>query len=422
MNTYQVPSRFRPLQPHFAPLIQEWEAALLERVSPGDQENGATAELTERLVGDALRERATDVHLDQENGHLCVRFRVDGVLHDAALLPKEAGAHLIGHIKALAQIDPIPLTRPADGRVSYSHNGEEVNMRVACVPCIGGEKVSVRLLETHRLQLSLNELGLRNSHYATVERWLRNVSGMFLVVGATGSGKTTTLYALLHELKIFNQSVVTIEDPVEYRINGITQMQVNERRGLTFEEGVKAMLRLDPDFLLVGEVRDVPSAHAALEVAASGKTILSTLHSRDAAGAVTTLRNLQLKDYEIATALEVVVAQRLVRKLCPECRRKREPNDSEKTWLESAGLPIPEAVWTAQECEECQYTGYRGRTGLFEVWHLEDHFKHLVLKHADEAQLRGELRKGGVNPLMHDGVEKVSQGITSLSELQRPGL
>lgn len=418
MDTSQTQSRFRPLQPHFAPSLKEWG----DEISAGDQGNGFTTELTDRLIGDARRERATDIHLEQENGHMCVRFRVDGVLHDAALLPREVGGHLIGHIKALAQIDPIPLSRPADGRMNFSSEGEDINLRVACVPCIGGEKLSLRLLETHRLQLSLSELGLTAEHYATVEGWLKNVTGMFLVVGATGSGKTTTLYALLHELKLFNQSVVTIEDPVEYRINGITQMQVNERRGLTFEEGVKAMLRLDPDFLLVGEVRDVPSAHAALDVAASGKTILSTLHSRDAAGAITTLRNLQLKDYEIATALEVVVAQRLVRKLCPECRRKKKPNRSEKAWLESAGLPIPEVIWAAGECEKCQFTGYRGRTGLFEVWHLEEHFKDLVLKHADEAQLRSELRKGGVNPLLHDGVGKVIQGITSFNELQRPGL
>lgn len=423
MNTHSAPSRIRPLQSHFAPSIQEWETEFLAHVDgQEDGHEGGMTELTDCLIDDAMRERATDIHLEPERDQICVRLRVDGLLHDAALLPRSVGGRLIGHIKALGQIDPIPLSRPADGRISYLHNGTDLNLRVACVPCIGGEKVSIRLLEAHRLEFSLTDLGLKKEHYATIERWLNNVSGMFLVVGATGSGKTTTLYALLHELKIFNQSVVTIEDPVEYRVDGITQMQVNDRRGLTFEQGVKAMLRLDPDFLLVGEVRDVSSAHAALEVAASGKTILSTLHSRDAAGAVTTLRNLQLKDYEIATALEVVVAQRLVRKLCSACRRKRAPTDSEKAWLRSAALPVPDTVWSAQECEKCQYTGYKGRTGLFEVWHLEDRFKQLVLEHASEAQLRTELRKGGVNPIMHDGVEKVIQGLTSLSELQRPGM
>lgn len=405
------------------PTVHEWAASYLGRVSIGEQENGAVmTELTDCLIEDAMRERATDIHLEPENDSVCVRLRIDGVLHDAALLPKEVGSRLVGHLKALAQIDPIPLSRPADGRASYLYQDEDLNLRVACVPCIGGEKIAIRLLEAHSLELSLAELGLKKDHYATVERWLGNVTGMFLVVGATGCGKTTTLYALLHELKVFNQSVVTIEDPVEYRVHGITQMQVNERRNFTFDEGVKAMLRLDPDFLLVGEVRDVHSAQAALDVAASGKTILSTLHSRDAAGAITTLRNLHLKDYEIATALEVVVAQRLVRKLCPECRQERDLTGSERLWLESAGLPVPDSVWVADECEACQYTGYRGRTGLFEVWHLEDHFKEMVLQHADEARLRSELRKSGIHTILHDGVEKVAAGITSLKELRRPGV
>lgn len=422
MKTETAPTRIRPLQAHFAPALQHWERSFQAEDGHTDQATGAAmAGLTDCLIEDAISQRATDIHLEPEYEGVCVRLRVDGLLHDAALLSKDVGHRLIGHIKAITQIDPIPLSRPASGRANYPHERGELYLRVACVPCLGGEKVSIRLLDANRLQLNLTDLGLEEEHYSTVERWLKNISGMFLVVGPTGSGKTTTLYALLHELKIFNQSVVTIEDPVEYRIEGITQMQVNEARGLTFGEGVKAMLRLDPDFLLVGEVRDVASAHAALEVASSGKALLSTLHSRDAAGTVTTLRNLQLKDFEIATALEVVVAQRLVRKLCSDCSKKGTVTDADKAWLESAGLAVPESVRVAGECGKCQYTGYRGRTGLFEVWRLDESFKQLVLAHAEEARLRRQLREGGVHPITHDGIEKVRKGITSLSELQRPG-
>jgi general secretion pathway protein E len=416
-------SRVRPLQAGITPSIHEWEINYLEQIDQNQGEaEGLIANLTDALIEDAIRERVTDIHLEPENGLLCLRFRVDGLLHDAALFPADIGHRLLGHIKAISQIDPTPVHRPADGRAAYQCGGSDLNLRVACVPCIAGEKIAIRLLDTHRMELSLNQLGLSPHHHAAIERWLRNIAGMFLVVGATGSGKTTTLYALLHELKMSHQSVVTIEDPIEYRIDGITQMQINDRRGITFVEGVKAMLRLDPDFLLVGEIRDIPSAHAALEVAASGKSLLSTLHSRDTAGAVTSLRNLHLQDYEIATALEMVVAQRLVRKLCPHCRRQTAPSEAEKAWLESAGLDLPDFVWSAGECASCSDTGYFGRTALFEVWHLDDDFRQMILSHVPEVALRKELRRGGVNAIIHDGLDKVKEGITSLSELQRTGV
>lgn len=415
-----VSTRFRPIQGNLAPAVHKWQQQHFRRMETGGDE-GAVSALTDALMEDAVRERVTDIHLEPEDGIICMRFRVDGVLHDVFLFDEVLGHRLVGHVKAMAQIDPIPLRRPADGRAAYQHGGVDLNLRVACVPGIAGEKVAIRLLDTHRLELNLKELGLTEEHYSTIERWLKRVCGMFLVVGATGSGKTTTLYALLHELKVFHQSVVTIEDPIEYRIHGITQMQLNDRSGLTFADGVKAMLRLDPDFLLVGEIRDVPSAHAAIDVAASGKTILSTLHSRDTAGAVTSMRNFHLQDYEIATALEVVVAQKLVRKLCRQCKTETWPTEAERSWLVSAGMDVPEAVWTSEGCENCRNTGYRGRTALFEVWHMNEDFRQLILEHASESQLRRELRKSGVNAILHDGVEKAREGITSLAELQRAG-
>lgn len=421
MPKKNVSSRFRPLQVNLAPSVQKWGQEYLDRGQP-DGEEGAISELTDAIIEDAVRERVTDIHLEPEESLLCMRFRVDGVLHDVFLFAEDVGHRLLGHIKAMAQIDPIPLRRPADGRATHKKGGMDLVLRVACVPAIAGEKLAVRLLDAHRLELSLNELGLTEAHHSTIERWLDSVCGMFLVVGATGSGKTTTLYALLHELKVLHQSVVTIEDPVEYGIPGITQMQLNERSGPTFAEGVKAMLRLDPDFLLLGEIRDVPSAHAAIDASATGKTVLSTLHSRDTAGAITSLRNFHLQDYEIATALEVVVAQKLVRKLCRHCRKEARPTTAERKWLDSAGMEIPPKVWKPEGCEHCRNTGYLGRTALFQVWHLNDTFRQLILDHANEGQLRQELSNAGINTIIHDGVEKARKGITSLAELQRAGV
>ncbi len=414
--------RSRSLKSHFASSVLQWETDHLEDSRRDEEDaNGLMDLLTDGLLEDAVRERATDVHLEPGSDEMCLRFRIDGSLYDAALIPNDVGSRLLGHIKALAQIDPIPLKRPAGGRITYPLGKKEFDLRVSCVPCIKGEKLAIRLLQSNRLALNLDEIGLSDRSFSTVSRWLDNIAGMFLVVGATGSGKTTTLYALLHKLKTRHRSVLTIEDPVEYRIDGISQMQVNERQGFTFAEGVKAMLRLDPDYLLVGEIRDAVSAQAALDVAASGKPLFSTLHSRDSAGAVTTLRNFGIEDYEIVTALELVVAQRLVRKLCVHCRRERAPTEGEKAWLESSAATVPETVFAPGECKKCRLTGYQGRTGLFEVWRSDDEFKEMILKHADENSIRKELRRRGVNGILHDAVEKAAAGVTSISELQSPG-
>ncbi|NIP95696.1 MAG: type II/IV secretion system protein [Akkermansiaceae bacterium] len=297
-------------------------------------------------------------------------------------------------------------------------DGTPWEMRLTSVPTPVGEKLAMRLLNPVRLERRISELGMSPSTLASLENWLEDSTGMALVVGPTGCGKTTTLYALLHELKLRPRSIVTIEDPVEYEVEGVTQIQVNEATGLTFAEGLKSMLRLDPDYLMVGEIRDEESADTAIDAAGAGHLLLGTLHCRDAVGAVTMLRNYEVEDHKIAAALELVVAQRLVRRLCESCRERTKPGEMEADWLRRNGLQVPSHCWQSRGCEACLHTGYHGRLGVFEVWRLDEHCEQLILDHADELVLRREHLAADHPILLQDGMEKVAAGQTSLSELQ----
>jgi general secretion pathway protein E len=294
-------------------------------------------------------------------------------------------------------------------------------VRVATTPTVLGEKLALRFLPTELARLRLDELGLSEADYAQFRRAIQDARGMVLVSGPTGAGKTTTVYALLHELKAANRAIVTLEDPVEYVIEGITQIQVNEKQGLTFARGIKGLLRLDPDIIMMGEIRDGASARTALEAADSGHVFVSTLHARDVAGTVTALRNYGLADYEIAATLDLVVAQRLVRRLCPACRKQEPPTDVESRWLRLFKQPVPDQTWHAAGCSHCYMTGYRGRVGIFEVWRLNEEFAELILEHADERKLRRRIRHLGLFSLLEDDLQKAAQGLTTLGEMQHVG-
>jgi type II secretory ATPase GspE/PulE/Tfp pilus assembly ATPase PilB-like protein len=412
----------KPLRPLSEQLVQRLTEFLrLNPEPPTPPTDEGAAALANRLMADAVAGNATDIHFDPDTDAVCVRLRIDGTLRDAVRLTRARGEPLIRHFKVLANLDPAAAIKPADGRIRYRLDNRELDLRIACAPTITGEALAVRILDPDGKRRNLAELGLSDAHRALLSDWLNDVSGMFLVVGPTGSGKTTTLYALLHELKLRERSIVTIEDPVEYTIPGIVQMQVDEHRGFTFEEGLKNLLRLDPDYILVGEIRDQSSAQTAVMASASGKLLMSTLHSRDAAGAVTALRHFDLQDHEIAAALEVVVAQRLVRKLCEHCRRQEPPTDAEIRWLRSLGRPAPPLTWHAVGCDACHHLGYRGRTGVFEVWRLHENDDEWIVRHADEQTLRRALRAQGVHSLLYDALFKAAAGITTLGEVQTIG-
>jgi general secretion pathway protein E len=411
------PNGQRPIRKQFATALFE---ALNGFGSDGANERAPRrADLTQALVCDAIKARASDIHIDPAIEGARVRFRIDGILTDVAALSAEQGKYLSNQFKALANLDPIVRFTPKDSHAHMSLADGGIDIRLALAPCHRGETLCIRLLDPRRLERSLCDLGLTGMNLEQLESWLENVSGMFLCVGPTGSGKTTTIYALLHELKFADRAIVSIEDPVEYEIGGINQVQLDERHHLSFAEGVKSMLRLDPDFLMIGEIRDSASARAAVDAAITGRVLLSTVHARDAVAAVSALRNWGLADHEIAESLAVVVAQRLVRCLCPACKKPATPTDAEKRWLEAFCLEIPKKVSVPQGCPKCNGLGYFGRTGIFELWRLGEKEYDLILNHADEHRLRRHLQNKGNRGLLGDGLSKVVEGATSVAELRR---
>ncbi len=405
------------LNPDFAPRLN----GLLK---PGSVIEGAeSAEpLAHAVLEDAIQSRATDIHLEPFSLGWRARMRVDGRMHDVAQLSEELGSRLARYFRTSANLDPVAAYLPQDAGLHLDFGGHKIDLRLATTPCFGGQTLALRLLDPTRLQRRIRDLGLEEADLKGFEGMLRNVTGMCLVTGPTGSGKTTTLYALLHELELSNYSIVTIEDPVEYPIDGITQIQVDLAHGLTLARGLRSMLRLDPDYLLVGEIRDPESAQVTVEAAATGLFAMSTLHSPDTAGIVTLMRNWNIPDHQIATVLQIVVNQRLVRRLCTKCRVERSIPDEAKAWLEAAGLPVPKTVWKPVGCEACRKTGYWGRIGVFEVWHKDESDYDAILQHADEHALRSHLRRRGLRSVIEDGLAKVRNGVTSLSEVQRLGV
>lgn len=407
----------RPVKEHMLELFHSFHKADEKAERKAKAFN--SEESSRLLLKDAVQSEASDIHMEPFSGGIRIRLRIDGVLHDTAILVYEEGEKLIRHFKSIAGLDPVGSFKPQDARTKVDMSDRTIDIRLACVPCQGGEKLVMRILDPFQIEHRIQELGFSRQHQQEIEQWLGNISGMCLVAGPTGSGKTTTLYAILHELKLHSKSITTIEDPVEYSVDGITQLQVNHRHGLDFSEGIKAMLRMDPDYLLVGEIRDYESARAAVEASASGRVLMSTLHSRDTAGVISSLRNWDLLDYEIATNLELVVAQRLVRKLCKKCRVQEAPNEQEKNWFKLLGIPVPKKTWHAKGCKLCRKTGYRGRTGVFEIWRKSEKDHDLILLHSDEASIRKQLRGQGRKSLLDDGLDKTREGITTLEEVQR---
>lgn len=380
-----------------------------------------TAAWARALIDDAVHARASDIHFDPQECEMHIRFRIDGTLHEIARLPQTRALHLLRYFKVAANLDPAASLLPEDSHFQFHAHGKALDIRVTCAPCVLGDKLAMRLLQKAAVKHRLSDLGLRDEDHGSVQQWLGDSSGMFLVGGPVGSGKTTTLYALLAELCLNERNIVTIEDPVEYQLEGVNQMEVNLKRGLTFERGLRSILRLDPDYILLGEIRDKESAVIAMEAASTGRIVLTTMHSRNVAGAVTALRSLGVSNYEIAASLAFIVGQRLVRKLCTHCRQPGTPTSTERQWLESLGEAVPEQAWHPIGCEDCAQTGYYGRTGLFELLPMEERVYDMIIGGQDEHTLRQHLRAGGFRPLLRDGLLKAAEGVTDYAELTRIG-
>ena len=379
--------------------------------SPDD---APTIKLVRSLISEAVDRHVSDIHFAPEEGVLNVRYRIDGVMLDAARIPRSQAAAVISRIKILADLDISEKRLPQDGRIGLVIEGRRIDIRVAILPLVDGESAVLRILDAGRSPLSLDDLGMSVEDRARVEKALQRTHGALLSTGPTGSGKTTTLYALMALVRSPETTLTTIEDPVEYRLSGVNQIQVSERAGLTFATGLRAIVRADPDVIMVGEIRDRESAHIAIDAALTGHEVLSTLHTNDAPGAPMRLVDMGIEPYLVAAAINCVVAQRLVRRLCTSCRTPiRVPG-------QSVGLSGGEVeIFDSVGCPRCRHTGYRGRLGLYEVMDITDEIASAIVARATSHEVARIAIGQGMQTLRDDGFAKVRAGSTTLVELAR---
>lgn len=370
------------------------------------------------VLAQAVGEGASDVHLEPEEGELRIRFRVDGVLREAAHVPKRMTGAVISRLKIMSELDIAEKRVPQDGRVSVSVEERRVDLRVTTLPTQRGEGATIRILDESNSQRSLDDLGMDGVARERFEHAFHQAYGAVLVTGPTGSGKSTTLYAALGDLNEVEKKIITIEDPVEYRIDGVNQINVNRKAGLDFATGLRSILRADPDIVMVGEIRDAETARIAIEAALTGHMMLTTLHTNDAPGAIARLTEMGIETFLTASAVDCVVAQRLARRLCPSCKRRTV---IPATALAEAGVSVFADVeaYEPAGCGHCNHSGYRGRVGIYSVMKLSPKLKEMTIAHAAEPEIAATAREEGMHTLREDGVDKVRNGHTSLEEVLR---
>ncbi|HUC01208.1 MAG TPA: ATPase, T2SS/T4P/T4SS family [Solirubrobacterales bacterium] len=381
-------------------------------------EDAPVIKLVYSILAQAVGEGASDVHLEPEEGELRVRFRVDGVLKESAHIPKRMIGAVISRLKIMSELDIAEKRIPQDGRVSVVIDERRIDLRVTTLPTQRGEGATIRILDESNAQRSLDELGMDGSARARFETSFRQAYGAVLVTGPTGSGKSTTLYAALSDLNEVEKKIITIEDPVEYRIDGVNQLNVNRKAGLDFATGLRSILRADPDIVMVGEIRDAETARIAIEAALTGHMMLTTLHTNDAPGAIARLTEMGIETFLTASAVDCVVAQRLARKLCPTCKtRKVIPSMA----LAEAGVRVGAEVEAYEPvgCARCNQSGYQGRVGIYSVMSMSKTLKEMTVARAPEPEIAGIAREEGMLTLREDGVSKVRAGLTSLEEVLR---
>jgi len=406
-------------------LVRETDLArLMQDLPPAEDllDSGAQApviRMINALLLQALRERASDLHFEPYEGRSVVRFRIDGVLSDVIEPPRALHAALVSRLKIMANLDIAEKRLPQDGRIALKLGDKLVDVRVSTLPTGPGERVVLRLLDKDAAKLDLAALGMGEATLAAMDALIREPHGIVLVTGPTGSGKTTTLYAALSRLPRGSLNMMTVEDPVEYALDGVGQTQVNPRIELTFARALRAILRQDPDIIMIGEIRDLETAQIAVQASLTGHLVLATLHTNDAASAVTRLADMGVEPYLLASSLLGVLAQRLVRTLCPACRIAAPPTAGEAATLAELGLAPTQTLWAPAGCDACKHTGYRGRTGVYELLLADDALRRLIHDRASEAEVREAATRGGMLPLRRDGARWLAAGTTSLAELVR---
>jgi type II secretory ATPase GspE/PulE/Tfp pilus assembly ATPase PilB-like protein len=375
--------------------------------------------LVNLIISTGLRERASDIHMLPFEDTLQLRYRIDGLLHEKPPPPKNLHAALVSRIKIMADMNIAERFMPQDGHIQINHRGARVDIRVGTMPTIYGESLVMRLLEKNNRMLTPLELGLDKERADLMSRLTEKPHGLFLTTGPTGSGKTTTLYAILQNIYSPEKKIVTIEDPVEYELAGVAQIPVRPARNFTFANGLRAILRQDPDVIMVGEIRDSETAEIAIRAALTGHQVFSTLHTNDSTGAVTRLTDMGVEPFLISSSLEGVLAQRLVRKICPLCKEPQTVAEAVVEKLHAMGASRVEGTfYVGRGCEECRDTGYRGRVGIFELLAIGPELRELILQRKSNAELKAAARRTMIT--MHeDAMLKASQGITSLEEILR---
>ncbi len=381
-------------------------------------ESSPVVRYVNHIIQSAVREGASDIHIEPDEKQLRVRFRIDGVLFDAMNPPRRMHAALTSRIKIMANLDIAERRLPQDGRIRAAVGGRQLDIRVSTVPTPAGEKSVMRLLDNRSIQTSLEDLGFESK---TLESWTEQISqphGIILVTGPTGSGKTTTLYSSIRKMDIRRMNVSTVEDPVEYHLAGITQIQTHDRIGMSFSRALKALLRQDPDVVMVGEIRDLETAVTAIQAALTGHLVLSTLHTNDAPGAVTRLINIGVEPFLIGAALNAVLAQRLVRRICPNCCGVTEAGPELKAVLDKHGFDLAK-LQAGKGCDQCRQTGYSGRVGIYELLTMNDRLRDSVAGNPSITEFRRICIGEGMTTLRQDGFEKVTRGLTTVEEVFR---
>ncbi|MDP2243988.1 type II secretion system ATPase GspE [Pseudomonas sp.] len=397
-------------------------AALAEQVPQIEdlleqEDDAPIIRLINAILGEAIKEDASDIHLETFEKRLVVRFRVDGILREVLEPKRELAALLVSRVKVMARLDIAEKRIPQDGRISLKVGGREVDIRVSTLPSANGERVVLRLLDKQAGRLDLQRLGMSARDCQAMEAAVRKPHGILLVTGPTGSGKTTTLYASLVSLNDRTRNILTVEDPIEYHLEGIGQTQVNTKVDMTFARGLRAILRQDPDVVMVGEIRDKETAEIAVQASLTGHLVLSTLHTNSAIGAITRLVDMGIEPFLLSSSLLGVLAQRLVRVLCPHCKEAFQADAAECALL---GVAIEQAptLYRPRGCDECHQQGYRGRTGIYELVVFDDHLRTLIHSAAGEQEMIRHARSLGPN-IREDGRRKVLEGLTSLEEVLR---
>ncbi len=393
-----------------------------DEIMGGEDATGDDApviKLATMIITTAIKMKASDIHLEPMEKEFRVRYRIDGALRKMDSPPKRLQSAILSRIKIMSKMKISEKRIPQDGRIQITVGGKDLDLRVSSVPTNHGESIVMRILDKSNLSLGLPQLGFLTDDQATFERLIKLPDGVVLVTGPTGSGKTTTLYACLGQINTPDKKLITVEDPVEYQMSGINQVQVNKDVGLDFSAALRSILRQAPNIVMIGEIRDAETADIAMEAALTGHLVFSTLHTNDAPSAVTRLLDIGVKPFLVASALRAAMAQRLVRAICENCKEAYTPTEREIKMLGQIAKTMPEQMYHGAGCDKCGHSGYKGRKGIFEIFKVDDTIQRLIFDHAPATLLRERAREMGMRTLREDGMLKVASGMTSLAEVLR---